>query len=84
MEENLKIGQNSGISRTNFWVSAICEFRHLDGKTGYIHLHKVVDLCFNVLKKQTTHKTEFYSFSYTPNTKQWLESVILSYLKLVN
>jgi len=83
MEEKLKIGKKPGISRIDFWIFEIYEFRHVDGKTRYIYLMKVVDLCFSVLKKQTTHKTKFYSSSYTQNTKQCLESVMLSYLKLV-
>jgi len=52
-------------------------------KLGIFIFMKVVDLCFSVLKKQTTHKTKFYSSSYTQNTKQCLESKMLSYLKLV-
>ena len=44
--QNTKYGRktkdrsNPGINRTDFWVSEIYEFRHVDGKTGYIHLHK--------------------------------------------
>jgi hypothetical protein len=51
---------------------------------GIFIFMKVADPCFSVPKKQTTHKTEFYSFDYTQNTKQYLESVMLSHLKLVN
>jgi hypothetical protein len=40
MEEKLKICKKPGISRTNFWISEIYEFRHVDGKTRYIHLYK--------------------------------------------
>jgi hypothetical protein len=40
MEEKPKIGQKPGISKTNFWVSEIYAFRHVDGKIGYIHLHE--------------------------------------------
>ena len=64
MEEKLKIDKKKpGISRIYFWVFEICEFRHVDGQNGYIHLMKVIDLCFSVLKKQITHKIEFYSSS---------------------
>ena len=38
MKEKLKIGQNLGISKIDFWVSKIWAFRRVDGKTGYIHL----------------------------------------------
>jgi hypothetical protein len=40
MEEKLKMGKKPGINRTDFWVSEICAFRHIDGKNGYIHLHE--------------------------------------------
>jgi hypothetical protein len=40
MEEKLKIGKKPGISRIDFWIFEIYEFRHVDGKTGYIYLHE--------------------------------------------
>jgi len=40
MEEKLKIGKKPGINRIDFWIFEIYEFRHVDGKTGYIYLHE--------------------------------------------
>jgi len=53
-------------------------------KLGIFIFANIVDPCSSVLKKQTTHKTKFYSSGYTQTTKQCLESIMLSHLKLVN
>ena len=65
MEAKPKIGQNQ---KSAGQIFGFMKFVNLDMQMEKLDIFifaNIVDPCSSVLKKQTTHKTKFYSFGYT-------------------